>query len=159
MLNSTGNAIKLFITNPILLACLSSWICAQFIKTVVSVLTGKIHSFVDLIENLFWKTGGLPSSHSALVTCLCTSIGFRTGVGSDIFILAFCFLLVTVRDAMGVRLASGLQSKKINELGKDLEEKGLINYKPLKEIDGHTPLQVTLGCLLGFFIAIAFAFL
>lgn len=159
MLNSTGNAIKLFIANPVLLACISSWLCAQFIKTVINILCGKIHSFIELLENLIWKTGGLPSSHSALVTCLCTSIGWRNGIGSDIFILSFCFFLVTIRDAMGVRLASGLQSKKLNDLGKELDEKGVVSYKPLKEVNGHTPLEVTLGCLLGFFIATAFSLL
>ena len=60
---------------------------------------------------------------------------------------------------MGVRLASGLQSKKLNDLGKELDEKGVVSYKPLKEVNGHTPLEVTLGCLLGFFIAMAFALL
>ena len=52
MLNSTGNAIKLFIANPVLLACISSWLCAQFIKTVINILCGKIHSFIELLENL-----------------------------------------------------------------------------------------------------------
>lgn len=156
MLNSIYDSIKAFITNPILLACLSSWFSAQFIKTILNILYGRIHSFIELLENLIWKTGGMPSSHSALVTCLCTSIGWSNGIGSDIFILSFCFLMVTIRDAMGVRFSSGVQSKKLNELGNNLCDKGVVDYKPMKEVHGHTPMEVTLGCLLGFFIGTAF---
>lgn len=157
MLNSAAGQIKLFLTSPVLLACVSSWFCAQFIKTVINVLYGRIRSVYDLVENLLWKTGGLPSSHSSLVTALCTTIGVRHGVDSDIFILAFCFGMVTVRDAVGVRRSSGVQAKKINELGRDLHKKDIIQYSPIKEVHGHTPIEVTVGCLLGFFTGLAFA--
>ena len=91
---------------------------------------GRIRSVYDLVENLLWKTGGLPSSHSSLVT---------------------------VRDAVGVRRSSGVQAKKINELGRDLHKKDIIQYSPIKEVHGHTPIEVTVGCLLGFFTGLAFA--
>lgn len=159
MLNDLSEEIKNLLTNPVLLASISSWFCAQFLKTVISILYGKIHRLYELAESLIWKTGGLPSSHSALVASLCTTIGIRNGIASDIFILSLCFLMVTVRDAVGVRRSSGIQAKKINEIGKQLDEKKLIEYKSIKEVNGHTPLEVTLGCILGFFIGLAYSFL
>ena len=157
MFMNFSEQIKGFVTSPVLLAGLSSWLSAQFIKTVINILYGRIHSIPELLENLFWKTGGLPSSHSALVTSICTTIGFRNGITSDIFMLALAFLMVTVRDALGVRRSNGIQAKKINEIGKRLNEKELIEYKPLKEVNGHTPMEVTLGCILGMVMGLAFS--
>ena len=109
---------------------------------------------------MIWRTGGMPSSHSALVTSLCTTIGFRHGIQSDMFIFALCFFLVVIRDAFGVRRSSGIQAKKINELGKELSEKDVIkSYKPMKEVNGHTPMEVLCGCLLGFFVGLSFCLL
>lgn len=159
MLSNLSENLKSFLLNPVFLSCISSWFAAQFLKTVISVLYGKIHTITELIESLIWRTGGLPSSHSALVCSLCTSIGFKNGIKSDIFILSFIFLMVTVRDAVGVRRSSGIQAKKINEIGKNLKQKEILDYKPIKEVNGHTPLEVTLGCLLGFFIGLAFSIL
>ena len=105
-------------------------------------------------------TGGMPSSHSALVSSLCTTIGFRNGINSDIFVFALCFFLVTIRDAFGVRHSSGIQAKKINEIGNELQNLKIIKeYKKIKEVNGHTPMEVICGCLLGFFIGLAFSLL
>lgn len=151
---------KLFLVNPILLSCVFSWIGTQFLKTAIYLVYGKIHTFPDLLETMFWKTGGMPSSHSALVTSLCTSIAFKHGIGSDIFVFSLAFFLVTIRDAFGVRRSSGLQSKKLNELGSQLKEKKLIDdYKKIKEVNGHTPMEVLCGCLVGFFVGLAFSLL
>ena len=115
--------IKGFITNPVWLSCIFSWLIAQFIKTGISLIYGRIHSLLELFENLLWKTGGMPSSHSALVTSLCVTIGFRHGINSDVFIFALIFFFVVIRDAFGVRRSTGIQARKLNELGKELEEK------------------------------------
>ncbi len=157
MLCAVENKFLSLLLNPVFLACISSWFCAQFIKTVISVLYGRIHSLGELIESLIWKTGGLPSSHSALVASLATVIAFRNGIDSDIFVLTFCFFMVTIRDAVGVRRSSGIQARKINEIGKILNEKDILEYNTIKEVNGHTPMEVTLGCLLGFFIGLAFS--
>lgn len=108
---------------------------------------------------LLWRTGGMPSSHSALMCTLCTSIGFRSGIDSDIFILSFCFALVVIRDAVGVRRASGIQARVLNELGTSLCEKEILKFKPVKEVQGHKPAEVFIGCFLGVAIGIAFAVL
>lgn len=152
--------LKLFLTNSTFLAGIVSWFCAQFIKTLINIIGRKVRSPGELIELMFWRTGGMPSSHSALVTSLCTTVAFKNGLNSDIFLVSFVFLLVVVRDAFGVRRASGIQAQKINELGKELEDNKVIqNYKSLKEVNGHTPMQVLLGCLLGFLIGLAFSLL
>lgn len=150
----------LFISNPVFLSCLFSWIGAQFLKTAINLIYGRIHSLQSLIEYMFWRTGGMPSSHSALVTSLCTTIGFRHGIHSDMFCFALCFFLVVLRDAFGVRRSSGMQCKKINLLGKELKEKKVIDeYASLKEVNGHTPMEVLCGCLVGFFVGLAFSLL
>lgn len=67
--------------------------------------------------------------------------------------------MVTIRDALGVRRASGLQARKLNELGNELSDKNMIDYKPIKEILGHRPMEVIFGAILGFFIGLGFAVL
>ena len=151
--------LHIFFTNPVLLSCIFSWLSAQFIKTLIKLFSGKIHSIKELFELLFWRTGSMPSSHSALVATLCTTIGFRSGVGSDVFILSLGFFLVTIRDAVGVRRANGIQASVLNKIGRTLAEKGIIEFKPIKEVQGHTPAEVFIGCLLGFFIGLAFSVL
>lgn len=159
MFSGAKTNLQLFLLNPCLIACIFSWFCAQFIKTVIKLFYGQVHSLKQLFELMFWRTGGLPSSHSSLVSCLCTTIGFRSGINSDIFILAFCFMLITMRDAVGVRRANGIQARRINEIVKILNEKGMSDFKFLKEIQGHSPMEVFIGCLLGFFIGLAFSVL
>ena len=150
----------LFIHNPILLACVFSWLGAQFLKAAIKLIYGNIHSFADLIEVMFWRTGGMPSSHSALVTSLCITIGLRHGINSDLFVFSLCFFLVVIRDAFGVRRSSGLQAKKLNVIGNELKDKKILeNYKSIKEVDGHTPMEVLCGCLLGFFVGLSFSLL
>jgi len=99
----------------------------------------------------------MPSSHSALVFAVSTTIGFRSGFDSDIFIFAVCFTLIVVRDSVGVRRASGMQAKAINEIGRELNEKAVVSFSQIKEVHGHKPLEVIVGCLLGFFIGFAFS--
>jgi len=158
-MSNAREQIKLLFTNPILLSCIFSWLSAQFLKTMIKLFSRKVHSFKELFELFFWRTGGMPSSHSALVTTLCTTIGFRSGINSDVFILSIGFLLVTVRDAVGVRRASGIQAMFLNKIGQKLSEKGIMDYKPIKEVQGHRPAEVAIGCLLGFFIGLAFSVL
>lgn len=150
----------LFLHNSIFLACVFSWFGAQFLKTAIKLVYGKVHSFGDLLELMIWRTGGMPSSHSAIVSSLCTTIGFKNGIHSDIFLLSFVFFLVVIRDAFGVRRSSGMQAHKLNEIGKELEIKSMISkFSALKEVDGHTPMEVICGCLLGFFVGLAFSLL
>jgi hypothetical protein len=143
--------------NPIFLAAVSSWLISQFLKTVITLFTLQIENFQQLIEILLWKTGGMPSSHSALVSSVATTIGFKSGIGSDLFIFSCCFALVVIRDAVGVRRSSGQQARALNELGATVSNRLKYQYLPVKEIQGHRPMEVLAGILLGFFIGVAFS--
>jgi len=151
--------VQTLIYNPIFLAAVSSWIISQFIKTLITLLTNEVRSAKELIELLFWKTGGMPSSHSALVSSVSTAIGFKCGAGSDLFIFSCCFALVVIRDAVGVRRSSGQQARALNELGTKVATRFRYQFKPVKEIQGHRPMEVLAGILLGFFIGVAFSVL
>ncbi len=145
------------LTNPVFLSLIFSWFSAQFIKTLISLLTGKIHSISELFNSLIWRTGGMPSSHSALVVSLATSVGYRNGFNSDIFLLALAFAMVTVRDALGVRRSTGIQAHAINEIGEKLALKNLLDFSRIKEVHGHKPFEVIMGCFLGLCIGVAFS--
>ena len=155
MLPTIKEQLKLFLINPVFLSCVFSWLGAQFLKTAINLIYGRIHSLSELLENLIWRTGGMPSSHSALVSSLCTTIGFRNGINSDVFVF-----FINIREAYEVRHSSGIQAKKINEIGNELQNLKIIKeYKKIKEVNGHTPMEVICGCLLGFFIGLAFSLL
>ena len=133
MLSNAGAQLQILFSSPVFLACLFSWLCAQFIKTIIKLFSGSVHSLTELFELLFWRTGSMPSSHSSITACLCTTIGYRSGVDSDVFVLALVFFLVTIRDAVGVRRANGMQARRLNELGEILKEKKLFDdFKKLK---------------------------
>lgn len=142
--------------NPVFLSAIFSLFTAQFIKVMINLFRYRSHSFRDVISTLLWRTGGMPSSHSALVVSLSTAIAFVDGLDSTIFILSLFFSLVVIRDAMGVRRSSGIQARTLNQMGKELNNRFGIAFHSVKEVQGHSPGQVAVGALLGFFIALAF---
>jgi acid phosphatase family membrane protein YuiD len=152
-------SVKAFFENPLFLAPITSWFLAQLIKAVVVLSGRRRKTMKEVFEALAWRTGGMPSSHSALVTSMTTSAAFKEGLDSNVFIISLWFTLIVIRDAMGVRRASGIQAYVLNLLGKKVAEKTGIEYHPVKEIHGHTPLEVVVGGLLGIFIAAAYVFL
>jgi acid phosphatase family membrane protein YuiD len=101
----------------------------------------------------------MPSSHAALVSALTTSLAFQEGFQSNLFAVSFFFSLIIMRDAMGVRRSSGIQGKSLNVLGRNLVERFGVEYHPVKEVQGHAPLEVVVGALMGVFIAAAYAYL
>ncbi|MDR2784032.1 MAG: divergent PAP2 family protein [Treponema sp.] len=152
-------SVKAFFENPLFLAPVTSWFFAQLIKAVVVLSGRRKRTLKEALQALAWRTGGMPSSHSALVTSMATSAAFKEGLDSNVFIISLWFTLIVIRDAMGVRRASGIQAYALNLLGKKVAEKTGIEYHPVKEIHGHTPLEVVVGGLLGIFIAAAYVFL
>jgi len=144
--------------NKLFLSAITSLGVAQIIKMIIQLFTHKKKVFrkMDLIETLIWRTGGMPSSHSALVCSLVTSAGISEGVSSNFFAFCFVFAIVVLRDSMGVRRASGIQAKALNSLGKQSAEKTGLEFHSVKEIQGHEPLEVFIGALLGILIAVAF---
>lgn len=141
--------------SPVFLSAIMSLLVAQFAKALLSVFRGKPQSFSEVLATMLWKTGGMPSSHSALVIAMCTSIGFTRGTGSELFVLSLFVALIVIRDAMGVRRSSGLQARSLNELGQRCAKRLKFRFKPVKEVHGHTVPQVLVGSIMGFLIALA----
>ena len=140
------NWFQKLLSNPFLLIGLSSWFWAQLIKTIIHAIVTKSIDFTRLIGD-----GGMPSGHSATVSSLATAAALVYGLGSFEFAIALIFAIVVCKDAMGVRLETGKQAKLLNEF-MDLFaklEQPLSDQEKLKELVGHTPLQVCMGALLG----------
>jgi acid phosphatase family membrane protein YuiD len=139
------------IENKILMITLLAWAIAQSTKVILGVIREKRFNF-----RWFIGTGGMPSSHAAGATALATSCGLNLGFDSAIFALAVVFAIVTMFDAQGVRRSTGKQAELLNRLMDDIYWKGKIEEEKLKELIGHTPVEVFVGAIMGFFIAIIF---
>ena len=154
-----ADSLKAFFSNPILLSSLTSWFLAQLIKGIIALLNIRKKSLREVLETLVWRTGGMPSSHAAVVASMTAAVGLNEGIESNLFAVSLFVAMVVMRDAMGVRRASGLQAHAINLLGKRTTEKLDIEFHPVKEIQGHAPLEVIVGALLGIFISAGYAWL
>jgi hypothetical protein len=139
----------LLFQNPILITAVAAWFSAQTLKIiVVMVLTKKIDF------KRFISAGGMPSSHSALVTSMATAIGKIEGWSSPITALAVVVALIVMYDAAGVRRSAGKQAEVINKIIEEfLRPQRLIKEERLKELIGHTPTEVFAGGILGIIIA------
>ena len=138
--------------NQVLISALVGWTVAQLLKTIIDLILNMSFSAERLVGS-----GGMPSSHSATVCGLTTAAGLVYGVSSFEFAISFVLASVVMYDAMGVRREAGKQAKLLNMI---LEQDSfrLTNeafQQRLKELIGHTPLQVLAGAALG--IALAFA--
>lgn len=141
------------VNNYILLAAVLSWMLAQFLKTIFTLITTKKFDKERLIG-----AGGMPSAHSAMVSALAISIGHKCGVESPEFALSVAFAAVVIYDAMGVRRAAGEQARVLNRMVGIWEQNGVdVAGKELKEYLGHTPMEVLVGSMLGIIVAIALA--
>ena len=135
--------------NKIFMTTLSAWIIAQAIKVTFGVVRQRKFDF-----RWFVGTGGMPSSHAAGASCLATAIGLECGFDSVYFALAALFALVVMFDAQGVRYASGKQARILNKVMEDIYWQGRIQEHRLRELVGHTPIEVIVGFLLGVTIAL-----
>lgn len=136
------------IKNKIFMTTLSAWIIAQAIKVTAGVIREKRFDF-----RWFVGTGGMPSSHATGASCLATTIGLTYGFSSAYFALAASFAIVVMFDAQGVRRASGRQAHILNKITEDIYWQGRIQEGRLRELIGHTPIEVIIGSLLGIIIA------
>lgn len=149
------SAIEKLLQNKVLIAALLAWLLAQVIKTVIQSCISKEFR----VERL-WGAGGMPSAHSAMVCALTISTARFYGVSSPIFALTLVVAFITVYDAMGVRRETGRHAKLLNRYLNELEQEkadvdgdGVPDLKfntiDLKELIGHTPLEVLGGVILG----------
>lgn len=138
------------IQNQVLMSGVAGWFAAQSSKTILYAL---LNHKLDISR--FWGDGGMPSAHSATVSCVAVSSGIVYGVSSFPFAICVILALITMRDAMGVRLETGKQARMLNEMLQlfSKDNPGLPEER-LKEFVGHTPLQVLVGCIVGCTMAI-----
>ena len=135
--------------NPILTVALLAWFVAQVLKTLINfILLGKVQ-----LERM-WGDGGMPSAHSATVCAMVIATARSEGFGSAIFAVAAVVAIITMHDAMGVRRETGEQAKVLNKMIEqwiDVTEKNapFLQNMHLKEMVGHTPLQVLAGFVVG----------
>lgn len=141
---------KLF-GNQVLTVTFFGWFIAQLLKVIFTLISTRS---LDLLR--FVGSGGMPSSHSSLVTSMTTAIGMTEGFSSAIFALAFGLSCIIMYDAAGVRYAVGEQAKLLNQIINDIQEHKFREDK-LKELIGHTPKEVIAGGILG--VAVAFLML
>ena len=142
-----------FFSNPVGISTMLGWILAQLIKVPVEYLRHKRWDWTLLLN-----AGGMPSSHSALMTAVATSIGLNVGWDSPIFALAIAMSGIVVYDATGVRRQAGLHAERINQIVRELLhlkklEDDQVSY--LREIIGHTPGEAVAGVFFGIVIAFA----
>ena len=136
--------------NKIFVSAALGWLVAQVLKTIIYLIINK-----RFVAERMVGGGGMPSSHSATVCALATAAGMRYGGGSFEFAVAAMFAIVVMFDAMGVRRETGIQAKVLNEMMELLTNMGkkMSAEDKLKELVGHTPLQVLMGAILGILIA------
>jgi acid phosphatase family membrane protein YuiD len=130
--------------NKVLITTLLAWIVAQTLKVVFGVIIKRKFDF-----RWFVGTGGMPSSHVSGATALAGSVGIEYGFNSVYFALAAAFALVVIFDAQGVRRATGHQAHILNKIMDDIYWQGRIQEARLRELIGHTPLEVFGGILIG----------
>lgn len=142
--------IAILFSNHSLNVAMLAWFIAQLLKVLILF---SVHKELDLKR--FIGAGGMPSSHSATVTALSTSILKIYGFDSPIFAVAFVFSVIVMYDAAGVRRAAGEQAKVLNHIMDNwIDKTPDVFEKDLNELLGHTPLQVIAGALLGIIIGI-----
>lgn len=134
--------------NKIFITTLYAWIIAQVIKVIIGVVRQKKFDFRWLIG-----TGGMPSSHAAGASCLACALGLEYGFDSPYFALAASFAIVVMFDAQGVRRATGRQARILNKVMDDIYWRGRTSEGRLRELIGHTPVEVLAGALVGTIVA------
>ncbi len=139
-------------SNKVFLTAVLGWLIAQILKTLIHTFFTKEFDPERLVGS-----GGMPSSHSATVVSLATASCFEFGAASFEFAVSAILAIVVMYDARGVRRETGKQAELLNDIIKIFEDMGrseISTHDKLKEFVGHTPLQVAMGALLGFVIAL-----
>jgi len=143
-------AVKAWALNQAFFTWLIACLVSQTIKILGGVIRLRRFDFRWLVG-----TGGMPSTHASGVTALCVAIGFETGFDSPLFAAVVAFTVVTLFDAQGVRRWSGRQAQVLNKMMEDMYFKRRIQEQRLKELLGHTPIEVLAGMGIGLVTAMA----
>ena len=136
------------LSNPFLVTPIIAWFIAQLLKVIINLIVNRRLIWERLIGD-----GGMPSGHSATVASLALITGLIKGVGTFEFAVAAILAIIVCHDAAGVRRETGRQARVLNDIVRILESKDLPEAK-LKELVGHTPLQVAMGITVGVVVAV-----
>lgn len=134
--------------HPVALAALFAGLTAQLLKVVIELIRTRQLNLVRFFDN-----GGMPSSHTALVTALTIGVGRYSGIGSPLFAVTLLFSLYFVFEAAGLRMAVGNQARVLNDLLDELRQTHHLDRERLKELVGHTWAEVFAGFLYGALVA------
>jgi hypothetical protein len=132
--------------NFVLWTAIASWFAAQVIKFILVLITQKNVDFKRLIGS-----GGMPSSHSSIVSAMAVAVGLCNGFSSIEFAICTVIAFVVMYDACGVRRSAGQHAQILNKIIQSTKGEEKVT---LKELLGHTPVEVLAGAILGILIAI-----
>ena len=138
-------------SNKVLMTAMAAWVIGQFLK-----LPGYYILHRKWNWGMIFSPGGLPSSHSSLITATTLSIGLYHGFSNPLFGLAMAISMIVIYDATGVRRQAGLHARVINEIMQEIFAGRPVPEKKLREVLGHTPFEAIAGILLGILIAISY---
>lgn len=141
--------MKFFIQYKYLLTPFLIWFCIQTFKVFYDLVKTKKFNFKRIMG-----AGGMPSSHSAVVTCLATMVGKSQGIETPIFAVSVVFAFVVMYDAAGIRRAAGKQAKLLNKIIETPGLSGVQVSERLVEVLGHTPTQVVVGAIIGIIVGL-----
>ncbi len=130
-------------------AAFASWVVAQGTKMLIGFQRNRRLDFRYMVS-----TGGMPSAHSAMVSGLAAAVGFTSGFGTPLFAVALGLALIVMFDASTVRRSAGMQARLLNEMVDELFKEHHFSERKLKELLGHTRLEVGMGMLVGILVAI-----
>ena len=139
------------VSNKVLMTAMAAWVIGQFLK-----LPGYYILHRKWNWGMIFSPGGLPSSHSSLITATTLSIGLYHGFSNPLFGLAMAISMIVIYDATGVRRQAGLHARVINEIMQEIFAGRPVPEKKLREVLGHTPFEAIAGILLGILIAISY---
>lgn len=134
--------------NKVLLTAIVGSLSAQILKLIINYINYKKLDF-----RILFSTGGMPSSHSASVMSLSMAVGFEEGFRSNLFAICLFFSFIVMYDAAGIRRAAGKQAEILNKIIEDLYA-GRKTDEKLKELLGHTPIEVIIGAIWGIIVAL-----
>lgn len=136
------------LSNKLIMLPTYSWFISQMLKVLWTLMTER-----RLRPSVFIRAGGMPSAHSAVVTSLATAVGRQQGADSPLFAVCLFFAAIVMYDAAGVRRAVGMQAAILNRMLDEYFERQQFSEQRLRELIGHTPVQVLGGAALGFAVA------
>jgi hypothetical protein len=138
---SSSNILTIF-QNEILVIAFITWAIAQAVKPFIGYLITRQFDW-----DMFFSTGGMPSSHATLVTSVAIGVGLMVGWATPVFAVAATLAMVVIYDAAGVRRQAGMHAKTINLLVQEVLQGQPISETELREVLGHTPIEVFGGIL------------